>query len=561
MAIGSKIVSWFREKENVIYIEYSILALAVLLPLLKPGYILLLDMIATPKVRMPMEVSNSYLFGTALYLVNYILPSQIIEKLLMFVVLLFSFVGMHRLVPTKSEWPKYFAAILYVFNPFVYSRFMFGHIGLLLAYAAAPFLAKTILDFLDEPGLRKAVLIAILATLMAMVSPHHIVFAALIGGIAFIVFALFSLRDRRRILRIAGFVLLIVLIFLTLNSFWLVSFSKGESSQAQVMSRFGRQQIIGFQTMADKRLGVLFNTAAMYGFWGDEDRRYVLQKNIVPGWDIIFVVLFVIIAWGAVVGIRGKEKRWRAITFLVVGVISFVVAVGVAHPWFAPIFWFLDKYIPFFKGFRDSQKFVALLILSYGYLGALGMENVLELLKRVKKIPSWIIMIAPTFFLILPLLYSPLMLWGFGGQIKPVDYPKDWYQTNVMLNRDKDDFKVLFLPWHQYMGFNFAGRVIVNPADNFFDKPVIRGDNIEFGKIYRQVRNPTSEYIEKNIIRLKSPKAIRDVGKKLRPLKVKYVILAKEADYKLYWFLGDQRDLKLIRESETLKIYLNKDFR
>lgn len=551
-----KITPWFKKKENVIYIEYTILALAVLLPLLRPGYILVLDMIAAPKVKLPSEVSSPYLFSLLIYLLNYILPSQIIEKLLLFVVLLFSFVGMHRLVPTKSEWPRYFAAILYVFNPFIYSRFMFGHIGLLLAYAVTPFLAKAVLDFLEEPGLKKAVLVAVFATLMAMVSLHHIFFAILIGGMAFVVFALFSLRDREKILRIVTFALLIVLIFLILNSFWLVSFFRGEVSQAQVMSSFGRQQIIGFQTAADQRLGVLFNTAAMYGFWGDREERYILQKEVVPFWDVLFILLFAVIGWGFVYSLRRKEYRWQGIFFTLLGTFSFVLAVGVAYSPFAKIFWFMEKNVFFFKGFRDSQKFVALLILSYGYLGALGMENILELLKRIKKIPSWIIRIAPTFFLILPLLYSPLMLWGFGGQLRPVDYPKDWYEVNRFLNADKDGFKVLFLPWHEYMAFTFAGRVIVNPARDFFDKPTIRGDNMEFGPIYTQSGNPVSRYIEKNIVFNPTPEAL---GKKLKLLKIKYVILAKEADYERYSFLDEQKDLELVKDTENLSVYRNEE--
>lgn len=564
MGLKKRILAWLRSA-GVIYAEYTALSLAVLLPLVKPGYILLLDMIATPKVRMPAEVSSGYPYVMLLYLLNLVVSTQVMEKVLFLGVLVFAFVGMHRLVKTRSEWPRYFAAILYVFNPFVYSRFIFGHIGLLLAYAVTPFLVRHILDFMEGPDLKKAVRVAVLATLMAVFSVHHIVFAALIGGIALAVFASFTLGDRRKILKTVAFTLLIILIFLLLNSFWLVSFFKGGLSQAQVMAGFGREQILGFQTVADQKLGVLFNTAAMYGFWGDQDARYILQKNIIPGWDLIFVVLFAIAAWGLFVGIRSREQRWRTVTIGLVGLVSFVLAVGVAHAWSAPISWFLDKYVPLFKGFRDSQKFVALLCLTYAYLGALGVERALDTVKRLKKVPSWLVALAPALFLILPLLYSPLMLWGFGGQIRPVDYPRDWYQVNEMLNKEPGEFRVLFLPWHQYMGFSFAGRVIANPAHDFFDRPVIQGDNIEFGKIYRQTSNPTSDYIEKNVIQpILQPKegtTVSDIGKRLKPLRIKYVILAKDADYGKYLFLDTQKDLRLVRDSANLTVYLNKEFR
>jgi hypothetical protein len=152
------------------------------------------------------------------------------------------------------------------------------------------------------------------------------------------------------------------------------------------------------------------------------------------------------------------------------------------------------------------------------------------------------------------------MLWGFGGHLRVTpDYPKDWYEVNEFLNQDRADFKVLFLPWHQYMHFTFVGKVVHNPARDFFDKPVIQGDNIEFGPIFTQERNPTSAYIERNFVK-PAPK-VSDMGKKLLPLKVKYVILAKEVDFQKYNYLDLQKDLKLIMDTETLSVYLNEEFR
>jgi len=54
-----------------------------------------------------------------------------------------------------------------------------------------------------------------------------------------------------------------------------------------------------------------------------------------------------------------------------------------------------------------------------------------------------------------PFFYSFTMFNGFWGQLKPTDYPKDWYEVNEFLNQDNQDFNVLFLPWHLYMDFKW----------------------------------------------------------------------------------------------------------
>ena len=108
------------------------------------------------------------------------------------------------------------------------------------------------------------------------------------------------------------------------------------------------------------------------------------------------------------------------------------------------------------------------------------------------------------------------------------------------------------------MGFLFAGRVIANPAQNFFAKPTIQGDNMEFGRIYSQSNNPDSKYIEDNILKNKSE--LKNMGEMLLPLNIKYIILAKEADWKDYDFLDKQTDLKLLSDTESLKVYQNLEF-
>jgi hypothetical protein len=148
-------------------------------------------------------------------------------------------------------------------------------------------------------------------------------------------------------------------------------------------------------------------------------------------------------------------------------------------------------------------------------------------------------------------------MFGTYGQLKPVDFPMDWYEVNAYLNKDSDDFNVLFLPWHQYMNYSWSPnryKKLANPSREFFDKPVIRGDNIEVSDIYSQDQNPTSTYVEFLLDRAGS---IQNLGELLSPLNVKYIILIKESDYGSYGFLRSQDDLALELEGPTILLFRN----
>ncbi len=176
-----------------------------------------------------------------------------------------------------------------------------------------------------------------------------------------------------------------------------------------------------------------------------------------------------------------------------------------------------------------------------------------------KKIVRFSLLVIVITVLITPLIYSFTFFNGFAGQIKPTDYPSDWYETNNFLNEDKQDFKILFLPWHQYMNFgwvNNTNKRIANPARNFFDKDVISGTNAEIGKIYRESNTPEQVYIDSVLDKRNN---ITNFGEIISILNVKYVILTKESDYKKYFFLFNQTDLELIKETKNLYVLKNKN--
>ncbi len=548
-----KIYFWFQQKGRVIYLIYGVLALVILLPLFKSGYVFAMDMVFTPHLYWPEPLSIP---GAFLYLLNFILPSEIIQKILLLLIIFLSGVGMHKLVSTENELPKYFAGIFYIFNPFVYSRFLFGQWHILLAYALMPFVVKSIFEFFNNLNFRNALKLSFWFVFIGFINNHSIVFAFLFFATAFLIYLWKNRQQSKYFFQLFKYTGLIFLIFLILSSWWIYPFLNNEYSQGHFIQEIiSQKDFDAFKTTSDTNYGVLLNVAALYGFWGDRMNQYIPLKDAAPYWFILFLIILALVILGAI-NIFKKDKFIAAI-FIIVVAVSFIFSVGVAYKPFTPIIEFLNRNIFFLRGFRDSQKFSALLVLVYAYFGAYGINTILKN-SRIKEFKYLKIVLAG-FLIGLPILYSPLMIWGFGGQLYVSHYSQEWFEANEILNQDSDAFKVLFFPWHQYMPFSFIeNKIIANPAPLFFDKETIAGDNMEIVGIYTQNKRPISQVVE-NVI-LGKIQGVNNFGEMMAAFDIKYIILAKEADWQGYKFLDAQSDLELISDSRAFRIYQNKSW-
>jgi len=160
-----------------------------------------------------------------------------------------------------------------------------------------------------------------------------------------------------------------------------------------------------------------------------------------------------------------------------------------------------------------------------------------------------------TLALSLPVLYSLNMFWGFDNELGVADYPADWYEVDQYLMEQEGDFNVLFLPWHGYMTLSWNPKQrTMNPASMFFRRPIIRGENLEVGPIETESTRSSQHYVS---FLLNRKGDIRRMGALLSPLNIRYVLLAKEADYQSYSFLYEQEDLVVDKETAHLVLLRN----
>lgn len=575
--MNTRITNLIRRHMHVIF--FATVSLFILWRLLLPGYIFALDTVFPYNphkefVRRFYPWDDYYLNGKPnnsinimsspyyliIYLASLIAPSWVIQKIILLSMFIIAGVSCYSLCPTENKIGKLFAGVIYVVNPWVYTRFLAGHHTLLLAYALMPYTVKMMISILENFTNNKlqykdTLLLSLLITAMGVLQIHMLFVLFLISAILILfnsaaIFGCAGIMTNRRqaIKTIAVFILSLSM----LNLYWIIPqiFTGAQSSLDPINNA---DAMVYASRSSDSKFSVVFNVAALYGFW--RERAYILAKDNLPYWFVLFFIMLFFVVHGFTVKIKDRNVR----AFGVVAVVSLALAVGLSSQYTQALFGLLFDKFPLFRGFRESHKFVGALVLSYAYLGGLGVADYEESFRKSGKLKNKILHVSfVCVTLTIPLAYTYPMFFNFSGQLNTTDYPDTWRYADYYISNDAHDFNVLFLPWHLYMDISWLNnrdKRIANPAITFFNKPVIHGDNVEVGPIYSQSTNPTSKYIG---FILDNRNRIHNLGALLAPINVQYVILAKETDYADYGFLYNQRDLELVLDNSNLALFKNK---
>ena len=526
---------------------YAILALAIVGPWLQPGYIFALDMVFTPHLRMPDTLTSSYMFHAVLHVLNFVAPSSVIQKLLLLCVFFLSGVGMHRLVQIVSphRMGAYFGGVLYAVNPFTYDRLMTGQYSVLLGYALLPFFVRSLLVFLQKPQFRQGVIIAIWVTVISVVSVHTLGSIVIISIVAA---ALWLAKNRRNkpwkglfwkwsVVSIGAFLLL--------NCYWFLPLLAGKGSTAKQIASFTSGDTASFATIGGSFAGKLLQVLSLRGFWAEDRDIYLQPSQQIGTWGLLLLLIWLLVVIGL---ISLWHQRQRAITafFAIIVLAGCILAVG--YGWM--------QHVPILAGFREPQKFAGLIALGFAVLGSEGIANVMRFIKN--EFDSTVGMIAAgSLALLLPIIVTSTIFWGARSQLAARSYPAAWTTVNAQLNADNEHFNTLFLPWHLYMRFGFADRVITSPAPQFFDKPVIVSDQPELGDVAAVHPTQTTQQLDRL---LQHADSISNFASQLANLHIKYIILDKEEDYQKYNYLQHMSGLRQVAHHDTLTVYLNEQF-
>ncbi len=535
---------------------FGFLIALIISPLLAPGFILTLDLPPTDKLNISPITSTDFLLSVIFYLLHLVIPNYIIQKLILTAALTLSFWGMYRLVPVGSSVFRLFAGIFYMVNPFVYERLISGQWLLVLGYSLFPWIISSVIQFLKNSSIGNVIILSLLFSMLINISLHFFVLAV----VFFLLYAVISLfadlpgfkRNFIGILKLSGFTLLfnlnwIIGIFITGPTLW------------QSFSAIGQKDLLSFQSIADPTFGLILNLLGGFGFWAEAHNYFISSKSLFPLWPAVTVALIGLSLLGFYLSMKKNNNISLTVTLGILFLLSLNLAAGIALANLAPIISDLYDKLPVLRGFREPQKLIAIVMFCFAYFGGIGFEWLNERIQAKKHFITAV-------FILLPLIYTLPIFFGFWGQLKPVFYPSSWKEVNEILKKDKDNFLTLFFPWHQYMRFRFANNVVMaNPAMHYFDTPILFSSAYETKYLDSQSSRPETLHIEgllnieRDGVNLLGDKVREKIiwGEALDPINVKYIMLAKEDDWKSYRFLDRSKDLEKISESDDLILYKN----
>lgn len=451
-----------------------------------------------------------------------------------------------------SKWQVFIISLFTLFNPFVYDRLLFGQVGIVFSYTLLIYSFASFLKFIKEAGAlqsyqdyKEAVYGAIALALALQFSLHSIFFIIPLA----IVIVIYFISQRvgwKIILRVFGFTAIIIFI---LNANWILAIATNKTQVSTFIDKgITRTDLAVFATAGNTPIEAAKNIVMMSGFWGKDQFRYTDLTDINNFWGRSFLILSPLILWGLITGVRNRRTRALSIMVAILFTTAFFLALGVRSLWSQKVTYWLFDNIPYYKGLRDTQKLVSLIVLSYTVFMALGIKELFALPFVNKN------RIAITVFIAgVVIMQAPLLVWGFSGQAIPKEYPATWYEVDkyIVSNEGEDcTAQILFLPWHLYMNFRFTGGIIANPAPNFFSCPVLSGTNMEFGGIYDNSQDPSGKVID-TWIASRGKSSVET----FEALGVKYIVLAKEVDWKNYSWINELSEFTLTSEFGDIKLY------
>ncbi|RAN93491.1 hypothetical protein [Micromonospora noduli] len=462
-----------------LYAVAAAVTVVVLAPLAAPGYALLYDMVFVPRqpltwdlVAPAQSLPRAVPMDALVSLVTQLVPGWLVQRLALAGAVFLAAVGAGRLVPTERRAVRLFAALAYAWSPYLAERLLIGQWGLLLAYAALPWLVRAALDL--RAGRDGALARVVLAAAPAAITPT--------GGLIALGTVLVLTSDRmraprsllvsqrmhplrsRQALAAVG----------VLNAPWvvaaLVTGAGGSSDPAGVAA---------FAARSENWAGPLVALAGTGGIWSAQATPASRAAPLVP---VAALVLLILAGVGAGLLRRRLPPGGVARLAVLAGTGFLLAAFGLLPGGDAALRWAV-VHLPGAGLLRDGQKFLAPYALLLVVCAALGAER---LVARVDREVAGVVLVG---LLFLPVAVLPDLAFGGAGRLRPVSYPAEWQR--VAEHIEEEPGEVLALPLSAYRAYPWnPGRVVLDPAPRYLPGTVLTDDTLRVGDVAVAGENP-----------------------------------------------------------------------
>ncbi|MEJ2859353.1 MULTISPECIES: hypothetical protein [unclassified Saccharothrix] len=420
-----------------------VLALAVLFPLLGPGFVLSYDMVFAPQqsllpdsLGMGTTPPRSVPADAVVALLTSVLPGDVVQKLLLVTALVLGPWGAGRLVPTQLTSTRLVAATVYGWTPYVAERLFMGHWPYLLAYACLPWVAAAGLAV--RSGERKSLARLVLWVAPAVLTPT--------GGLLAVGTALAAAGWRKAHV--------VTPALLVLNLPWLVP---SLLRSGAVLS--APEAVELFAAKGENWAGAVVAVLGLGGFWNADVVPASRGLPLVP-------VLTLAVAAAALVSFPALVRRTGGLVAL--GGVGLGFALLAHLPFGEVLLEWAVSTVPGAALLRDAQKWVAWWALPL----ALGFALTVEAVGRRGRV-------IPAVAIALPLVTMPDLAWAGWGRLDTVQYPADWAVVREVLASDPHPGDVLALPLGAFRRFEWNGnRTQLDPAPRVLPRTTVVDDTV-----------------------------------------------------------------------------------
>ena len=431
------------------------LALLVVAPLLRPGYLLLRDAVSTPRSY----VSETALGLTsapratpqdfAVALASSVIDGGVVVKALLVLGLWLAGWGAARLVavvlPSAGAGGQFVAITVAIWNPYVAERLLQGHWSLLVGYGCLPWVATAMLRLRSSGGAFYGLGFWVA---VAGLTPTGLLLAATVA----LVCVAAPGAGRPRLFCAAAALGVAVAAALP----WLTAAMAGSLSAPTA-----GPGVRVFAARAEPGLGTLVSLASLGGIWNGQ---------AVPGsrTTLFAVVSAVVLLCVVAAGLPAVWRRPAAVPLLVLAALAVVVPSCLATGPGLHLLSAVVDAVPGLGVLRDGQKWVALAMPGYALAGAGAVVTLGRWLR-----PSGAAL-ACCLVLILAL---PDLAWGVWGRVSSVHYPAGWAAVAAAINDQPGPVAVL--PAGTMRRFSWSGSApVLDPLQRW-----VRGDVLATGDL------------------------------------------------------------------------------
>ncbi|MEM1547063.1 MAG: hypothetical protein QXP91_11500 [Candidatus Methanomethylicia archaeon] len=392
------------------------------------------------------------------YIMHVLLGFENASRLLFPIVFIIAGFSMYTLSKyfVKNYTSNLASVTLYIYNPWIIDRILSGHISILIAYALTPLMLALYFKGIDEGRLKPILQSSLLLALIISISYHLAPLMILI----ILIYPL-KLKGLRNILRTYKLTLIIIMLAMLLNSYWIITFPMVSES---INSNVSINDIEALSIESN-----IVNVLRLHGyFWSG---WWNVFKSGLPS---IFTDLWWTLSFLPFIMLILSFKRVKLPLLIVI--IYSILAVGLNWP-FQPVNKFLYENIPFYTIYRDPNKMVSMICLAYSIATAYTIDWISRTKLRGLTIAIIVLLLINSW---------PLLTGNLYGYLQPFDFPREYMDVDHWLQDKSGNFRVLWLPPVE-IGAEFSWRPkmkglwsIIDPIRySVFSKPSVGFTHVE----------------------------------------------------------------------------------